>query len=169
MKRYRLRPARYFLQLTRFEPDNLPLEVARSFEAANLARDGFKLLLVGYQRETPYAGQIKALSHTNGILVADATYDAEILAILRQNCFCYVHGNSVGGTNPALLEAMAGCPRVLAIEGPFSRELLGETGSFFTPENLAASLRGVLNRPDMSAAMKARVRSRYQWDSVGES
>ena len=33
-----------------------------------------------------------------------------ILQVLRENCFCYLHGNSVGGTNPALLEAMAGCP-----------------------------------------------------------
>jgi hypothetical protein len=149
-----LRPARYFLQITRFEPDNLPLEVARSFEATDLARDGFKLLLVAYQRETPYAQQIKAMSRAKGILAVGATYYSVALAVLRQNCFCYVHGNSVGATNTALLEAMAGCPRVLAIEEPFSRELLGETGRFFTPDNLAASLRGVLNGPDMSAAIE---------------
>ena len=128
-----------------------------------------KLLLVGFQHKTPYSQQIKAMSGEDGILVADAIYDAEVRAILRTSCFCYVHGNSVGGTNPALLEAMASSPRVLAIEGQFSRELLGETGYFFTPDNMAASLRRVLACPDRSATMRSRARSRYDWDAVAES
>jgi glycosyltransferase involved in cell wall biosynthesis len=169
LKRYRLKKGAYFLQITRFEPDNLPLNVAESFRAARLGDDGFKLLLVGYQRGTPYAQRIKEMSGGNGILVADALYDAEALAVLRENCFCYVHGNSVGGTNPALLEAMATCPRVSAIEGPFSREVLGHTGSFFAPEDLAVSLRETLGSPDASEDMRIRVRSLYRWDEVANA
>lgn len=169
LDRYGVESGRYFLQITRFEPDNLPLTTARSFEAAGLAREGFKLLLVGYQHDSAYAQRVKAMSGRDGILVAEAVYDAEVLSVLRANCFCYVHGNSVGGTNPALLEAMTSSPRVLAVEGPFSRELLGETGYFFTLDNMAASFRSILNCPDRSAAMKPRVRSYYQWDSVAES
>ncbi len=168
LKRYGLREGRYFLQITRFERDNLPLTTARAFRASGLAREGFKLLLVGFQHETPYSQQVKAMSHEEGILVVDALYDAEILAVLRMNCFCYVHGNHVGGTNPALLEAMAGSPRVLAIEGPFSRELLGETGYFFTPGDLITAIRDILSSPDRSADMRKRVRF-YDWDSVTES
>ena len=169
LARYGLEPGRYFLQITRFEPDNLPLDTAVAFRAAGLVRDGFKLLLVGYQRETPYARRIKAMSGKDGILVADAVYDPEALAVLRENCFCYVHGNFVGGTNPALLEAMASCPRVLAIDVAFSREVLGDTGYFFTPSNMAASFRSVLGRPERTAGMRDRVRVRYRWDSVAES
>lgn len=169
LDRYGVESGRYFLQITRFEPDNLPLTTAKSFQAAGLARKGFKLLLVGYQRDTAYARQVKAISGRDGILVLDAIYDAEVLAVLRANCFCYVHGNFVGGTNPALLEAMASSPRILAIEGPFSREVLGETGYFFTVDNMAVSFRSILNCPDRSAAMRSRVQSNYQWDSVAES
>lgn len=169
LKRYGLRAGRYFLQITRFEPDNLPLDAARAFQASRLAEEGFGLLLVGYQHETSYARQVKSMSGGDGIAVADAVYDPEILTALRSNCFCYVHGNSVGGTNPALLEAMASSPRVLAIEGPFSRELLGEIGYFFEPAGMAASLRGVLNSPNRAALMRDRVRSRYDWDAVAES
>jgi glycosyltransferase involved in cell wall biosynthesis len=169
LDRYGLASGRYFLQITRFEPDNLPLDTAIAFRAAGLAREGFKLLLVGYQRETPYARRIKAMSGKDGIQVVDAIYDAEALAVLRENCFCYVHGNFVGGTNPALLEAMASCPRVLAIDVSFSREVLGDTGYFFTPENMAASFRSVLSCPDRSTAMRERVQLRYRWDSVAES
>lgn len=169
LERYGVVPGRYLLQITRLEPDNLPLEGARAFRAVGLAREGFALLIVGYQHENPYTGQLKAMSGTDGILVAPAVYDPEALAVLRENCFCYVHGNSVGGTNPALLEAMSACPRVLAIEGPFSREVLGESGYFFSPDAMDVALGGIPTLPDRSEAMQDRVRSRYQWDAVAES
>lgn len=168
LERYGLEEGRYFLQITRFEPDNLPLDTARAFRSAGLGGEGFKLLLVGYQGESAYARRLKALSGKDGVVVADAVYDAEVLAVLRAGCFCYVHGNSVGGTNPALLEAMMSSPRVLAIESPFSREPLGETGYFFTPDGMSASLRDVLDRPGRSAEMRERAHF-YDWDKVAES
>ncbi|MGH3090505.1 MAG: DUF1972 domain-containing protein, partial [Rubrobacteraceae bacterium] len=137
LREYGLQTGRYFLQITRFEPDNLPLEAAASFREAGLSESGFRFLLVGYQSDTPYARQIKSVSGRDGVLIADAVYDPEVIATLRENCFCYVHGNSVGGTNPALLEAMASCPRVLAVDVRFSREMLGDTGYFFRSNTLA--------------------------------
>lgn len=169
LRGYGLQPGRYFLQITRFEPDNLVLDTAKAFRAARLCEDGFGFLLVGYQCDTPYTRQIEALSGRDGVRVADAVYDPEVLAILRANCFCYVHGNHVGGTNPALLEAMDGCPRVLAVDGPFSREVVGDDGLFFDPEGMVDAFRGVLGSPDDSAAMRERVRARYRWDAVVES
>lgn len=169
LKKYGVASGRYLLQITRLEPDNLPLEIARAFGTAGSLGNGFKLLIVGYQHENMYTSQLRAMSGKDGILVAYATYDPEVLEVLRENCFCYAHGNSVGGTNPALLEAMVTCPRVLAIEGPFSREVLGETGYYFSPESIAASLRGLPALPDRSRDMRTRVRSRYRWDTVAES
>jgi glycosyltransferase involved in cell wall biosynthesis/GT2 family glycosyltransferase len=169
LERYGLEPGRYILQITRFEPDNLPLDTALAFRAAGLARHGVKLVLVGYNRETPYARRIKEMSGSHGISVVNAIYDAEVLTALRENCSCYVHGNSVGGTNPALLEAMTSCPRILAIDTAFNREVLGDTGYLFAPANMAASLRGVLSNPERSAAMRDRVQTLYRWDSVAES
>lgn len=169
LQRYGLKPGRYFLQITRFEPDNMPLHVARAFEISQLAEEGFKLLLIGFQHETPYALQVKAKSDKDGVLVANAIYDAEVLAVLRANCFCYVHGNTVGGTNPALLEAMVSCPRILAIDVPFSREVLGDVGYFFTPDGLVNSFLSTLNSPDQSDAMQTRVRTHYDWGSVARS
>lgn len=169
LHRYGLEDGRYFLQITRLEPDNLPLQTAEAFKSTGLEREGFKLLIVGFQHDTPYARLIADMSGRDGILVTDAVYDPEVLAVLRTSCFCYVHGNSAGGTNPALLEAMVSCPRILAIEGPFSREVLGDTGLFFTPEGMARSLSDSLKLPDDSRSMQDRARSRYDWDSVAES
>lgn len=56
-----------------------------------------------------------------------------------------------------------------AIEGPFSRDLLAETGFFFDPEGLGAALRAIVGLPGRPGAMRERVSSRYQWDAVGEA
>lgn len=169
LDRYGIAPGRYFLQITRFEPENFPLAVARGFRDAKLAAAGYKFLLVGYQHDSPYSREIKEMSGKDGVLVSDAVYDPEIVATLRRNCYCYVHGNSVGGTNPALLEAMETTPRVLAKEGLFGREMLGETGVFFEPEDVAKALWATLGTPEQAEALRERVRSRYQWDAVAES
>jgi len=169
LERYGVEPGRYFLQITRIEPDNLPLEAARAFKAADLATDGFRFLVVGCKGKTPYEQQLKAMSGKDGIFVVDAIYDTEVVTALRTNCFCYIHGNSVGGTNPALLEAMASCPRVLSIDVPFNREVLGDEGHFFKLDDIVASFRGVLSSPDNSAALRKRVHSQYQWGAVVKS
>ena len=168
LERYGLVAGRYFFQVTRFEPENYVLDTAKAFRDAGLAKEGFKLLLLGY-KDTPYARQVKAMSGKDGIVVADAVYDAEVVTALWSNCFCYVHGNSVGGTNPGLLEAMSNCPRVIAIDVAFSREVLGNTGYFFSLDNMAKSLREVLNYPDRSANMQDRLRSHYDWEAVADS
>lgn len=169
LRQYGLEEGRYFLQITRFEPDNLPLRTAEAFAATSLAKAGIQLLLVGYQQDTPYALQIRAFSGRDGIRVADAVYDPEVLVALRASCLCYVHGNSAGGTNPALLEAMVGCPKVLAIDGPFSREVLNDTGYFFKLQDMDGSLRRILRCPDRSEDMRARAQMRYDWDAVAEA
>jgi glycosyltransferase involved in cell wall biosynthesis len=167
--RYNLNSKKYFLQITRFEPDNLPLAILDGFHQSALANQGFEFVLVGYKDETPYALQIKEMGNFKGIKVLNAIYDKDTLTALRENCFCYVHGNSVGGTNPALLEAMASCKRVMAIEGPFSREVLGDTGTYFKVDNLKEDFKNIVDLPDMGQMMKERVNDRYNWDEVAKS
>ena len=168
--RYQLSKAGYFLQVTRFEPDNLPLEVALGFVSSGLAEEGYKCVIVGFKDLTGYAGKLKELSGSHGVVVLDAIYDSEVLQVLRQNCYCYVHGNSVGGTNPALLEAMTLCPRVMAVDLPFSREVLSsEIGVSFRPLDLPDAFRDALLLEDQSALMIQRVSQYYRWYAVGHS
>lgn len=163
-----LTSGRYFLQITRLEPDNFPLEVAIGFADSQLSLDGYLMVSVGYKEDTPYARQLLAFNGRYGVRVLNATYDQEILYTLRANCHCYVHGNSVGGTNPALLEAMACCPRVMALESEFSREVLGETGIYFDSSQIADGIHRALYMPS-SDSMSNRVKSLYQWDAVAAS
>jgi len=169
LARYGLLPGRYFLQITRFEPDNLPLEVAIAFRQSGLYREGFKLALVGYRGDTEYSRRIKACDGRDGVVVIDATYNQGILTALRRNCFCYVHGNSVGGTNPALLEAMAVCPRIMAMDVPFSREVLGGRGLYFSKSDIASAFRRALDLADEGEVYRQRIDRYYRWENIAQA
>ncbi|MFB5267902.1 DUF1972 domain-containing protein [Paenibacillus enshidis] len=167
--KYGLEEGKYFLQITRFEPDNLPLEIIKQFQHSLLGDLGYQYVLIGLKDETEYAMKIKAESGTSGVKVLPANYDPTELTVLRNCAYCYVHGNSVGGTNPALLEAMQSTKRILAIDCPFSEEVLGANGKRFTIGNLSQVFMDSLHLEDQSLSMKHRIKLHYQWDKVAES
>lgn len=169
LDRFGLEEGKYFLQVTRIEPDNLPLDVGIAFYRARLAAQGFKMVFVGYHDPTPYAQKLLALHGRWGVQVMEAIYDQEVLYALRNNCFCYVHGNTVGGTNPALVEAMTTCPRVLAIDCEFSAEVLGDAGTMFDRNDIAFSLEQIATTKKRTEELRTRAQERYQWDAVAKS
>lgn len=169
LERLGLEPGKYFLQITRIEPDNLPLKVARAFRESELGRLGYQMVFVGYKDATSYAQRLVAYSGKSNIQVREAIYDQEVLAVLRKNCFCYVHGNGVGGTNPALLEAMASCPRIMAVDCEFSREVLGPEGVYFPVNDITGSFKSARDLEVQSSILRARVARLYQWDAVARS
>ena len=90
---------------------------------------------------------------------------------LGSQCFAYVHATEVGGTHPALIEAMGRGALVLYRNTPENAEVAGDAGIAFEPEQLVSKLRAVLamsevERERFRAAAMARVRARYSWDAV---
>ena len=164
-----VRPGEYFLQITRFEPENNPLLTLRAFAGLPTEK---KLVLVGdvpYQSD--YARQIRAEAGER-VLLPGAIYEPELLRELWCNCFAYVHGNEVGGTNPALLQAMANGCLTLAIDVPFSRAVLQSAGRYFpkSVEGLRAEMAWTLEHPETHGPLRARARERirqeYSWEGV---
>ena len=93
---------------------------------------------------------------------------------LGSHCFAYIHATEVGGTHPALIEAMGRGALVLYRNTPENAEVAGDSGIPFEPEELAAKLREVLEMPeeDRDAFRRRaleRVRQRYSWDAVTEA
>ena len=69
-------------------------------------------------------------------------WDQDLLDTLYAGSASYLHGHSVGGTNPSLLRAMGAAANVIAWEVNINREVLADTGQFFgSPEQLAPLLR----------------------------
>ena len=96
------------------------------------------------------------------------------MAELYGNCYAYIHGHEFGGTNPALLKALGFGAAVLALDTPFSREVLaeGRYGLFFRkePQDLAQSLEKCDASEDVLVQLRSRgperIAERYTWDRI---
>jgi glycosyltransferase involved in cell wall biosynthesis len=169
LDRLGLEPGRYFLYVSRLEPENRALEVRQAFEY--LPEPEIKLALVG---NAPYASEyIRHVHDTKDprIVMPGAIYGTGY-AELGTWCFAYIHATEVGGTHPALIEAMARGALVLFLDTPENREVCGDAGlPYANQAGLTARMTEALG---MSAAERAeykkralqRVRERYDWDAV---
>lgn len=164
-------PGEYFLQITRFEPENNPLLTIQAYK--RLATDKKLVVIGGVPYESDYSQQIskEAAGHPN-IILPGSIYDKELLNEIWCNCFAYVHGNEVGGTNPALLQAMANRCFTIAIDVSFSRDVLADSGIFFAKDvqTLATRMQWTLDHGQELTAYKdnavERIRLHYSWEKV---
>ena len=104
LESYNLIPGEYFLQITRFEPDNNRLLTVKSFN--RLKTDKKLVLIGGAPFASEYVQAIEKEQAGDNVVLPGFCYDREILRDIWCNCYAYIHGNEVGGTNPALLQAM---------------------------------------------------------------
>jgi glycosyltransferase involved in cell wall biosynthesis len=100
-------------------------------------------------------------------------YDQELLDQLYANAATYIHGHSVGGTNPSLLRAMGAGAPVLAYDVEFNREVTANTALFWPDADaLIAIFNQIANHEldaklaELPAIEKQRIRDAYQWDAV---
>jgi hypothetical protein len=93
---------------------------------------------------------------------------------LESHCFAYIHATEVGGTHPALIEAMGRGALVLYRNTPENAEVAGDAGIPFEPDELESKLKQVLTlseaeRAQYRARAMDRVRQRYSWDAVTDA
>jgi len=167
LARLGLAPRQYFLYVSRMEPENNALLVRESFEKVSTP---FKLVLVG---DAPYSQDyIRRVRQTRDprILMPGAIYGQGYHELLS-HCYAYIHATEVGGTHPALIEAMGRGCLTLYLNTPENAEVAGDAAIPFEPGDLAARIEAVLQMPEAEAeqwrrrAME-RVRQRYSWEDV---
>lgn len=128
LKKFGLQKDKYILYVSRFEPENNPHIVREAYD--EIENPSKKLVMVG---DAPYAdsyiNMVKDTKNPNilftGCLFGDAYRE------LLSNAYFYVQATEVGGTHPALLEAMGAGNCVLANDVPEHREVLGDAGVYF--------------------------------------
>jgi glycosyltransferase involved in cell wall biosynthesis len=165
-----LEAGRYFLYVSRLEPENHPLEVRQAFEQVVTP---MQLALIG---DAPYAEEyIRQVRDTSDprIVMPGAIYGVGYRE-LGSHCFAYIHATEVGGTHPALIEAMGRGALVIYRNTPENAEVAGDAGIPFEPGELAGALRRVLAMPEaarerLRRAAMARVRAHYSWDAVTDA
>jgi len=167
LERLGLEPGRYFLYVSRLEPENHPLEVREAFEKLVTP---MKLALIG---DAPYAAEyIRKVRATRDprVVMPGAIY-GDGYRELGGNCFAYIHATDVGGTHPALIEAMGRGNLVLYRNTPENAEVAGDAGIPFESGELARKMQALLamdeaGREELRRKAVDRVRQRYSWEKV---
>ena len=170
-----LQPGNYLLYVSRLEPENHALTVIEGYRAAGgRAALGGPLVLVG---DAPYAGEYKAELQRLAASVEDVIMPGYVFgdgyAELQSNAMLYVQATEVGGTHPALLEAMGRGAAIAANDVPEHREVLGEAGVYYArndPAALGERLRELAADPALRSRLGAAAAERaarlFSWDRV---
>lgn len=162
---------KYVLMVARFVPENT---VSEFIDAAEVIAENYDVVIVG---SSGYGGEfddrVTALATANGRVrwLGHVSDDRRLLA-LWQHAGAYFHGHSVGGTNPALVQAMAVGAPILARDTVYNREVLGEAGEYTQPtaEHIVRDLVKLLRNPERQEELSRRALTRaaeeYSWEAV---
>lgn len=173
---YGVEPGGYYLVVTRLVPENNPDFIVRAY------------LNSGVDRPLVIAGSANYSNKWVTSLLAQASQrvrfighvaNSDHLRELHCNCHAYIHGHSLGGTNPSLLKALGHGSCVLALDNPFNREVLIDQngvayGELFSKdvESLAELIRQTEADSAGAAAMRLRapdrIRHAYTWESIAD-
>ena len=162
---------KYWLVVARLEPCNNIHIIIDGFKKASPA---YPLVIVGDFTSNKYRDDIYKQAFDDGsadVLFLGAIYEADVLAMLRQHCLAHIHGHSVGGTNPSLLEAMISKNLIIAHDNPFNKEVCNRFAHYFSN---STDLNDRVTSIETSAGEPSEFRSQvckravaaYSWDSV---
>ena len=162
----------YYLVVGRFVPENNVETIVREFMKSGTSK---KLALITTKNDKLYGELEKKLgfSRDKRICFAGSVYDQELLKKIRERAFAYLHGHSVGGTNPSLLEALGSTKLNLLLDVSFNREVGENAALYWTCE--PGSLSGLIDTVDQmneeqindyGLLAKRRIDEAYRWDSI---
>ena len=131
-------PDTYCLSIGRIEPENHIREMIGGFFGSYRPT----YAVVGNFDSSNYGRVLKKrFSGNPRVRLVDATYDKKLLGALRARCAFYLHGHSVGGTNPSLVEMLPYSRPIIAFDCRFNRHTLRDgCGYFREPGDLTTLL-----------------------------
>ncbi len=169
-----LSPRDYWLVVARLEPEN---SIEMMVDGYLGSRSKLPLVVVGGFSDPSYERQVRGKVGSSEadmrVRLMGPVFDQRELAALRCNCRAYIHGHTVGGTNPSLLEAMSAGNVIAAHDNAFNREVCGDAATYF---DSAVRLRDILDAiekdpasfQELAARAKRRASENYRWEDVTE-
>ena len=134
------------------------------------------LVIITYYKNTPLYDKLVneyKIDSDPRIKFVGTLYDEQLLKKVRENAYAYIHGHSVGGTNPSLLEALGRTDVNLVYDVSFNKEVAKDGAIYWSEEY--ALLRNLIKRCDeatidkryeLGLQAKARIEGAYTWDKV---
>jgi glycosyltransferase involved in cell wall biosynthesis len=168
LKAYNVERGEYHLIIARLEPENNIDTLLKGIQKSESQR----VTLVVGNHETEYGEYLKNTFKDNRIRFVRGTYKKEKINNLRYFSHLYLHGHSVGGTNPGLLEAMASSCLIVSHDNNFNREVLGDNASYFNDEIDVANAIDHLERGNRQKEQIKNnllsIKDHYNWRLIAE-
>ena len=164
----------YYLYVGRFVPENNVEFIINEYIDSESKKD--LVLITNTKYEHGYYNNLNKkfnLDENKKILFPGTVYNKDLLKIIRENAFAYIHGHEVGGTNPSLLEALAITKINLVLKVAFNEEVCADSVLYF--EKSSGSLKNLIIKieksdlhsfEDLSQKAKSRIMKYYTWDKV---
>lgn len=165
----------YFLVVGRFVPENNYATMIAEFMKSKVKKD---LVLITNVEHNKFYEELKketGFDKDPRIKFVGTVYDGDLLKYIRENAFGYLHGHSVGGTNPSLLEALSSTKLNLLYDVGFNREVGQDAALYWTKEN--NSLKKLLGSTEsmnsntiekLGISAKERIENAYSWEYITE-
>ena len=163
----------YYLVVGRFVPENNFETMIKEFMKSKSQKD---LVLITNHEGNKFYDKLQEelnFKEDNRIKFVGTVYDTELLKKIRENAYAYLHGHSVGGTNPSLIEALATTKLNLLYDVGFNREV-GENGALYWDlEDM--DLANLINDCDkmdedkrkvLNDLAKKRINEEYTWEKI---
>lgn len=166
-----LEPSTYALAVARLVPEN---NVDLFLDALDLVPGSVPAVIVGSSNyDSPVQRRLdRAVAQRKGLHALGHVHDQNLLSELWANCAVYFHGHSVGGTNPALLQALGHGSPTLALDTAFNREVLRDdehlvpADAMVLGERIARILAEPGTRKHLADRGQSIIEERYRWDDV---
>lgn len=169
IEQFGIKPHEYILYVSRLEPEN---NASMVIEAFKKVQTDLRLVIVG---DAPYADaykkRLKDLAAEDPRIVFTGFVFGEGYKALQQNAYAYVHATEVGGTHPALIEAMGFGNCVLSLATPENLEVIGAAAiPYENAQDLAEKLQKLVNNENLVEEFRNKaqehVQKNYSWDSI---
>ncbi len=163
----------YYLIVGRFVPENNYQTMISEFMKSKTKKD---LVIITNLEQNKFYEKLKNETNFESdkrIKFVGTVYEKEMLKKIRENAFAYLHGHSVGGTNPSLIEALATTDLNLLYDVGFNREVAEDGALYWNLEdnNLATLIEKTENLKqeeiaELSTKAKARIKKEYTWEKI---
>lgn len=166
---HNLKDRQFYTVVGRFVPENNFETIIREFMRSNTDKD-LAIITTNNDKLQKIIDQKTCFKQDKRIKFVGTVYDTELLTKIRENAYGYLHGHSVGGTNPSLLEAMGTTKLNLLYDVGFNREVAEDAALYWDKNegNLAALINAVdiMSKEkidELGERAKKRIKDEYSW------
>ena len=169
LRQYGLEPEQYYLIASRMVPENNPDLIIKAFE--QLRTDKLLAVAGGVNYRSDFVESLKQTRDPR-IRFLGHVGNADHVKELHCNAYAYVHGHSLGGTNPSLVKALGYGNCIVALNTPFNQEVLRDYGLMFERDvdDLRIKLQHVEDNPEVARRYRQRaperIREAYTWEHI---